>query len=77
MSEFIPEDFTSISSIAETGADAVKIQTFKPESLTIDLKTGCFAPYKEGLWKGYTPWELYIKASMPYEWQAKLKKSLA
>ena len=64
----------TISSIAETGADAVKIQTFKPESLTIDSKTGCFAPYKEGLWKGYTPWELYKKASMPYEWQAKLKK---
>ena len=64
----------SIKSIAKTGADAVKVQTYKPESLSLNLNTGYFAPIKDGLWKGYTPWSLYQKASMPYEWQPKLKK---
>ena len=64
----------TIHAMAEAGADAVKVQTYKPESLTINLNTGYFAPRNEGLWKGYTPWKLYEEASMPYEWQPKLKK---
>ncbi len=64
----------TIESIAEVGADAVKVQTYKPESLTLNMDTGYFAPRLEGLWKGYTPWKLYKEASMPYEWQSKLKK---
>lgn len=64
----------TIQAMAEAGADAVKVQTYKPESLTIDLDTGYFAPKKEGLWKGYTPWKLYLEAAMPYDWQPKLKK---
>jgi len=65
----------TIQAMANAGADAVKVQTYKPESLTIDLDTGYFAPRTEGLWKGYTPWKLYNEASMPYEWQPKLKKA--
>jgi len=64
----------TIESMAEVGADAVKLQTYEPKSLTLNLNTGYFAPRKEGLWKGYTPWNLYQEASMPYEWQSKLKK---
>ena len=64
----------TIHAMAEAGADAVKVQTYKPESLTLDLDTGHFAPRTEGLWKGYTPWKLYQEASMPYEWQPKLKE---
>jgi len=64
----------TIEAMAEAGADAVKIQTFKPGSLTLDLDTGYFAPRTEGLWKGYTPWKLFQEAAMPYEWQPKLKK---
>ena len=64
----------TIESMAEVGADAVKLQTYKPESLTLNMSTGYFAPRIEGLWKGYTPWNLYNEASMPYEWQSKLKK---
>ena len=64
----------TIKAMAEAGANAVKVQTYKPESLTIDLDTGYFAPRTEGLWKGYTPWKLYSEAAMPYEWQPKLKK---
>jgi pseudaminic acid synthase len=64
----------TIKAIAESGADAVKVQTFKPESLTLNLDTGYFAPKSEGLWKGYTPWKLYKESAMPYKWQPKLKK---
>jgi len=60
--------------LADAGADAVKVHTYNPRSLTIDLDTGYFAPRKEGLWKGYTPWDLFTEAAMPYEWQPKLQK---
>lgn len=63
----------TIQAMAESGADAVKLQTYKPESLTLNLNTGFFAPRTEGLWKGYTPWDLYSETAMPYEWQPKLK----
>lgn len=64
----------TLEAMAGAGADAVKVQTYRPESLTLDLETGHFAPRTEGLWKGYTPWKLYQEAAMPYEWQPKLKK---
>lgn len=58
----------------EAGADAIKFQTYKPESLTIDADTKYFAPKTEGIWKGYTPYKLYEEAHTPWEWQPKLKK---
>lgn len=64
----------TIEAMADSGADAVKVQTYRPQSLTIDLDNGYFEPRSEGLWKGYTPWKLYNEAAMPYEWQPKLKK---
>jgi len=64
----------TIEAMAQSGADAVKVQTYKPQSLTLNLDTGHFAPKTEGLWKGYTSWKLYTEAAMPYEWQPKLKK---
>lgn len=64
----------TIEAMAQAGADAVKVQTYKPESLTLNLDTGHFAPKTEGLWNGYTPWSLYTEAAMPYEWQPKLQK---
>lgn len=64
----------TIKAMAETGANAVKVQTYQAASLTIDLDKGYFAPRTEGLWKGYTPWQLFTEAAMPYEWQPKLKK---
>ncbi|MDG5801026.1 pseudaminic acid synthase [Marinilabiliaceae bacterium ANBcel2] len=64
----------TIRAIAKAGADAVKVQTYKPESLTLDMDSGYFAPRTEGLWKDYTPWKLYSQASMPYQWQPKLKE---
>lgn len=64
----------TIQAMADSGADAVKIQTYKPKSLTLEMNTGFFSPRTDGLWKGYTPWDLYSEASMPYDWQPKLMK---
>lgn len=64
----------TVEAIAKSGADALKVQTYKPESLTLNMNTGYFAPRTEGNWKGYTSWNLYTEAAMPYEWQPKLQK---
>ena len=63
----------TLSKMKEAGADAVKVQTYKPESLTLDLSTGYFASRTSGPWKGYTPWKLYSEAALPYEWHIDLK----
>ncbi len=62
----------TIEAMAKAGADAVKFQTFKPDSFTLDADTEDFGPRKDGLWKGYRPIDLYTQGSMPYEWQPKL-----
>lgn len=64
----------TIEAMAKAGADAVKVQTYTADSLTLDIDNEYFGPRKEGLWKGRRPYELFQEASMPYEWQPKLKK---
>jgi pseudaminic acid synthase len=62
----------TIDAIATTGADAIKFQTYRPDSLTLDLSTGHFAPRTEGLWKGWRPYDLYRKGALPYGWHQEL-----
>lgn len=61
----------SIKAIAETGADAVKLQTYKPASLTLDVKSDDFL-LKGGLWDGRYLFDLYKEAYTPYEWHEEL-----
>jgi pseudaminic acid synthase len=58
----------------ECGADAVKFQTYTPDTLTIDSDRGFFR-VKHPKWKGQTLYQLYGKACTPWEWFAKLKKT--
>jgi pseudaminic acid synthase len=58
----------TIYSMKESGADAVKIQTYRAESLAIDVVNEEFGPRKHGLWKGVRPYDLYKKGELPYEW---------
>lgn len=64
-----------VKAIADSGADAVKVQTYTADSLALNVDNELFGPKKEGLWKGVRPYDLYREASMPYEWQPKLKKA--
>jgi len=55
------------------GADAIKLQTFTPDTITINCDNEYFQ-IKQGIWKGQTLYELYKKAYMPWDWQPKLKE---
>lgn len=57
---------------AEAGADAVKVQMYTPDGMTLDSKDERFY-IKDGLWKGQSLYQLYEKTCMPYEWVPKLK----
>jgi pseudaminic acid synthase len=59
--------FKLIENAKKNGADAVKIQTYKPDSMTINSKRKEFI-IKEGLWKNYSLWNLFEKAQTPYQW---------
>ena len=60
-----------IKSAKESGASAVKLQTYKPETITLDLKNSDFI-LKGGLWDGRSLFDLYEEAHMPWEWHSDL-----
>lgn len=58
----------------EAGADAVKLQTYTAETLTIDSDGDIFRVGGDNTWAGTTLHDLYEEAHTPWEWQPKLKK---
>ena len=63
-----------IKAAKEAGADAIKLQTYTPDTITIDCDNEYFQIKQGTLWDGQTLYELYKKAYTPWEWQPKLKK---
>lgn len=58
-----------VEAAGEAGADAVKLQTYTPDTMTIDIAGGLFSiEDKESLWTGKTLYELYGEAQTPWEW---------
>lgn len=65
----------TIQAMASSGADAVKVQTYKPECMTLDSEQPWFQTRKDTLWAGQKLFHLYKNAAMPYEWHKVLQKT--
>ena len=63
----------TIKAAAEIGVDAVKIQTYTADSLTLDCVKEDFM-IRGGLWDGYNLYKLYQEAYTPWEWHEELFK---
>lgn len=55
----------------ESGADAVKMQTYTADTMTLDVDKDDFK-IRSGLWKGYTLYDLYKEAHTPWDWHEKM-----
>jgi len=67
----ISRAFESILAAKESGVDAIKIQTYTADTMTIDCDREEFQ-IAGGLWNGYSLYDLYKEAQTPYEWHKPL-----
>lgn len=65
-----------IHAAAESGADCIKVQTYTPDTLTIDCSNSYFQ-VRNGTWEGENLYQLYGKGYMPWEWQGILQEEAA
>ena len=65
-----------VKAAQKAGADAVKLQTYTPDTLTLNSDKNWFRVGGDNPanWQGKTLYELYQTAYTPWEWQPKLKK---
>lgn len=62
-----------VHAAAEAGVDAIKLQTYTPDTMTLDVRHGEFmVSENDSLWKGTNLYDLYAKASTPWEWHKPL-----
>jgi pseudaminic acid synthase len=63
-----------IKAAKEAGADAIKLQTYTADTMTIDCDNKYFRIGKGTIWEGKNLYELYKEAYTPWDWQSKLKE---
>lgn len=63
-----------IHAAKEAGADAVKLQTYTADTITLDCEDECFQIKEGTIWDGTTLYRLYQEAYTPWEWQPRLKE---
>ncbi len=61
----------SIKVAKKAGANAVKIQSYTPDTMTIDCNKDDFN-IRDGLWRGYSLYQLYKEAHTPFDWHKEL-----
>ena len=62
-----------VDAAKEAGADAVKLQTYTPDTITINSDAPSFRAGAGSLWAGTTLYQLYGEAYTPWDWQPELK----
>lgn len=62
----------TIKAAKEAGADAIKIQTYTPDTITIDSHKEYFQLTQGTIWDGRTLYDLYKEAYTPWEWHKEL-----
>jgi pseudaminic acid synthase len=62
----------TIKAAKEAGADAIKLQTYTPDTITLNCSNGFFR-IRGTIWDGKTLYDLYKEAYTPWEWQPELK----
>ena len=73
----IDEAMRLVQAAKYAGADAIKLQTYTPDTMTIDSKEPCFQIGKGTIWEGQNLYELYQQAYTPWEWTADLQAEAA
>jgi pseudaminic acid synthase len=72
------QDFEKAVKIIEAakaaGADAIKLQTYTPDTITIDVRNEYFM-VRGTIWEGRNLYDLYGEAYTPWEWQPRLKQA--
>ena len=64
-----------VDAAADAGADAIKLQTYTADTMTLDIKGGDFEiKDKKSLWAGENLHKLYAKAYTPWEWHREIFK---
>ena len=67
-----------VEAAAESGAGALKLQTFTADTITLNVKDGEFIIQdKDSLWKGKSLYELYEEAHTPWEWHEPIMKRVS
>jgi pseudaminic acid synthase len=64
----------SLKAMKAAGADAVKLQTYTPDTITIDCNNEYFQIKHGTIWDGRSLYDLYKEAYTPWEWHPILKK---
>lgn len=62
----------TIRAAKKCGADAVKLQTYSPATMTIKSDKDCFKIANGSIWDGYTYYDLYEEAHTPWNWHQDL-----
>jgi len=65
----------TIKAAARAGADAIKLQTYTADSITLNSNNDYFKIRQNTIWDGKILYELYKEAALPYEWHEELFKT--